>query len=51
MGYWVLVTMGSKQATLVRGRRHDGVGGLDAVTTMDATMTMTMTTTMNLNEM
>ena len=40
--------MGSKQVLLVRGRRHDGVGGLDAVTAMDA---MTTTTTTNLNEM
>ena len=39
--------MEPKLVLLVRGRRHDGVGGLDAVTAMDATTT----TTTNLNEM
>ena len=41
--------MGSKRATLVRGRRHNDVGGLDAVTTTMTTTTTTMMTMMNLN--
>ena len=40
--------MEPKLVLLVRGRDGDDVGGLDAVTAMDA---MTTTTTTNLNEM